>query len=106
MPAIHLIKKGETGLPPIVPVPSEPNTFTSGYWSLSEESARSFIGGSIYFHEHQGDPSFYGGIIVNTEKVAIGEYQGRIVFKFTYSPDCRGVRTSREGWSQEMKFVP
>jgi hypothetical protein len=51
MPAIHLIKKSNGGLPQIVPVLGEANAFTSGFWTLSEEKARSLIGGQIYFHD-------------------------------------------------------
>jgi hypothetical protein len=106
MPAIHLIKKSEAGLPPIKRVPDQANTYTSGFWTLSEQAARSFIGGNIYFHEHQRDPSFYGGKVLGVERVIEGEYQGKIVFMFVYFPDCRGVKTSRAGWSQEMKCIP
>ena len=105
MPAIHLIKKIEGGLPHIVPLPGEPNGYSSGFWTLSEKKARSFLGGKIYFHEHQRDPSLYGGEIVDADLTREGEYRGKIVFKLIFSADCRGVRTSNDGWSQEMKFV-
>jgi len=105
MPAIHLIKKSESGLPPIVPVSGEANAYSSGFWTLSEETARSLIGGQIYFHERQRDPSFYGGQIVDAHRTVGGDYPDKIVFKFIFSGDCRGVRTSSDGWSQEMKLV-
>lgn len=105
MTAIHLIKKTNGGLPPIVPVAGEANTYTSGFWTLSEETARSLIGGQIYFHEHQRDPSFYGGRIVDTQRTVDGDYPDKIVFRFVFSADCRGVRTTANGWSQEMKIV-
>ena len=105
MTAIHLIKKTGVGLPPIDPVAGAPRNFTSGYWTLSLETARSLIGGKIYFHEHQRDPSFYGGCILDAQRMVDGYYQDKIVFTFLYSPDCRNVRTSADGWSQEMKIV-
>ena len=100
MAAIHLIKKTGDGLPPIVPVAGEANTYTSGFWTLTEDAARRLIGGRIYFHEHQRDPSFYGGQILSVETS-----DGKIVFRFLFSQDCRGVKTSRDGWGQEMKVV-
>jgi hypothetical protein len=106
MSAIHVIKKSEAGLPPILPVAGEANTFTSGFWTLSEDSARSLVGGQIYFHERQRGPSFYGGRIIDTWRESHGEYAGKIVFKFVFSQDSRGVKTSADNWSQEMKFVP
>src|SRR5258708_6523145 len=104
MPAIHLIKKDE-GVPPIVPVAGEGNAYTSGFWTLSEEKARSLIGGQIYFHVRKRAPSFYGGRIVDAHRTVGGEYQGKIVFKFMFSEDCRGVRTSADGWAQVMKII-
>jgi len=103
MPAIHLIKKSEGGLPPIVPVAGEANTYTSGFWTLSEETARSLVGGQIYFHAHQRDPSFYGGQIVDAHRAVDGAYPDKIVFKFIFSADCKDVRTTSSGWAQEMK---
>jgi hypothetical protein len=100
MPKIHLIKKFEAGLPPIKKVSGEENTFTSGFWTLSEETAQALINGEIYFHEKQREPSFYGGKIVSIELV-----QDKIVFKFIPSPDCKNIKTSQDGWSQEMKIV-
>jgi len=101
MAAIHLIKKTDGGLPSIVPVAGEPNTFTSGNWTLAQGTARSLIGGQIYFHEHRREPSFYGGHILDTQTTA----DAKIVFKFKFSDDCRGVRAGQDGWSQEMKLV-
>ena len=105
MPAIHLIKKSQGGLPPIVRVPGEPNTYTSGFWTLSQETAHSLIGGQIYFHERQRAPSFYGGKIVDARLTVEGDYVGKIVFKFVFSRDCRGVCAGPGGWAQEMKLV-
>ena len=106
MPAIHLIKKSKAGLPPIVPVAGEANTYTSGFWTLSEDTARSLIGGKIYFHVRQREPSFYGGRILDAWREVGGQYPDKIVFKFVFSDDGKGVRTSADGWAQEMKLVP
>jgi hypothetical protein len=105
MPAIHLIKKPDDNLPTIKKVLDEENIYTSGYWTILEEKARGLINGKIYFHERQLDPSIYGGIITDVEKVSEGKYKGKIIFKFQLYPDCGNVRTPREGWSQEMKIL-
>ena len=102
MSAIHLIKKSEAGLPLIMRVPGEANTYSSGFWTLSMETARSLVAGQIYFHERQRDPSFHGGRIVEAERAPDSE---KIVFKFVFSPDHRGIRTTADGWAQEMKLV-
>ena len=62
------------------------------------------IGGQIYFHERKRDPSFYGGQIVDVHRAIDGAYPDKIVFKFLFSRDCRGVRTSSDGWAQVMKL--
>jgi hypothetical protein len=77
----------------------------SGFWTLSEEKARWLIGGQIYFHDRQNELSFFGGQIVDAHREIGGEYPNKIVFKFTFSKDCRDVRTPTDGWSQEMKLV-
>jgi hypothetical protein len=102
MSSIHLIKKSEAGLPQIVPVPGEPNTYTSGFWTLSEETAHTLVGGQIYFHDRQRAPAFYGGQIVAAQRAPDSD---KIVFKFVFLPDHRGVRTGADGWAQEMKLV-
>jgi len=51
------------------------------------------------------DPSFFGGKIIGVEIVHEGPYQGRVLFRFTYSANCRGVKTGRSGRAQEMKIV-
>ena len=89
-----------------MPVAGEANAYTSGFWTLTEERARALIGGQIYFHERQRDPSFYGGRIVDAHRTVGGEYPDKIVFKFIFSADCRGVKADQDGWSQEMKFDP
>lgn len=106
MAVIHLIKKTGNGLSPLKTVPGQPNTYVSGYWSLSEKTAQSLVDGQIYFHERQDDPSFYGGKVISFEQITEGEYRNKIVFKFLFTPESRGIRTTKDGWSQEMKLIP
>jgi len=86
-------------------VEGEDGVWTSGFWTISEETARLLIDGQIFFHEHQGDKSYFGGTILDVERVTEGDYQGKIVFKFKFSAACRGMKTTKGGLSQEMKIV-
>ena len=104
MPAIHLIKN-DRSLPRITPIRRGTNDYQSGFWALTEATARALIGGEIYFHERQTGPSFFGGIIKDAIKVEGGEYADRILFTFTSDQACKGVVTPRKGWAQEMKIV-
>lgn len=77
-----------------------------GFWKLTPEAAESLIGGDIYFHKKQKEPSFFGGKIlgfrVHEEE---DERHGRIVFRFEYSGECRNVQPGAGGWSNQMKIV-
>ena len=104
MPAIHLIKRN-TAEPRLVKVADDPLTYTSGYWSLTEARAKSLVGGRIYLHERQQEPSYFGGTITDAQPIRGGEHAGRV--EFTFQPDAAGknFRTPAEGWSQESKIT-
>jgi hypothetical protein len=104
MPRIHLIRN-DPGLPAITPIEPGSQIYRSGYWLISEARAQSLIGGQICFHDHQTTPSFFGGVIETFESVPAGEYHGRVLFIFRFDSSCKGITTSRDGWSQEMKIV-
>jgi hypothetical protein len=104
MAAIHLIKN-DPGLPQITPIAQGADIFRSGYWVMAEATANALIGGKIFFHKEQAGPSFFGGVIMSTEKVVSGEYAGRIVFIFKSDQACKGITTPRDGWAQEMKII-
>jgi hypothetical protein len=104
MGAIHLIRN-DPKLPQIKPVEPGSDLFQSGYWVISESTAEALKGGAIFFHEKRSEPSFFGGEIMGFQKVVAGEYAGRIIFTFKSNLSCKGVKTPRNGWSQEMKLV-
>jgi hypothetical protein len=78
----------------------------SGFWAIPSESAQVLVGGDIYFHKRQKEPSFYGGKIlgyrIHNED---DEYRGRIIFRFEYSAKHRNVSAGIGGWSYEKKIV-
>ena len=106
MPEIHLIKN-DPGLPSITPIGQQAGTgiYYSGYWVITEAKANTLIGGNIFFHKHQTESSFFGGVIKCAVKVDQGMYPGRIVFIFKEDQACRGITTAQDGWSQEMKIT-
>ncbi len=102
MAAIHLIERENL----FSRVADSQTEFESGYWAISETEARELIGANIYFHERQLEPSFYGGVITGVRvHQAKDLYTGRMVFRFEPKPQCRNVRTGREGWQYEKKIV-
>ncbi|OPY85477.1 MAG: hypothetical protein A4E72_01944 [Syntrophus sp. PtaU1.Bin208] len=77
----------------------------SGWWSIDENKAKELVGGEIYFHKKQQEPSFFGGIIGAYRIEEDGQHQGNIVFIFQYHAECRNVRTDKNGWSKKMKII-
>ncbi|MFA5689345.1 MAG: hypothetical protein WC959_09405 [Kiritimatiellales bacterium] len=103
MKAIHLIQKDPKLRP--CPVEKGSSTYKSGFWNISIGRAPEFIGADIYFHEQQMEPSFFGGKIVSFEIKENDPWAGRIIFILESLRDHKGVKTSRGGWSMEMKII-
>jgi hypothetical protein len=102
VPRIHLIEKKKL----MKRLANTDSEYESGYWALSEISAKALIGGEIYFHERQAGESYFSrqitGYRVDNESKS---YQGRIIFRFSYDNSCRGVTAGSHGWSNEKKLV-
>lgn len=102
MPAIHLIARGRLNVNPARDAEGE---WESGNWVVNEATASRLVGGDIYLHEKQSEPSYFGGTILSFRKLADGQDAERIVFRFRFSQAHRGVTTARDGWSQEKKIT-
>jgi hypothetical protein len=102
MRAIHLIQKDPT----LTPWPEQPGSkvYESGFWDLSIETASRLIGKEIYFHHKQTDGATFGGAITNARIEEDEPWRGRIIFTFIPSTALKGRKTSKAGWSQEMKI--
>jgi hypothetical protein len=101
VPSIHLVER----LGNLERVDDALNEWESGYWSVGEEVAGRLVGGRIYLHEHQSDPSHFGGEILSFRIHAAGPYAGRVVFRFRPAPAFKNVKASRGGWGNEKKIV-
>jgi hypothetical protein len=77
----------------------------SGWWNIDENKAKELVGGEIYFHKKQQEPSFFGGIITGYRIEQNTQYQGKIVFTLQYNAACRNVKTEKLGWSKKMKII-
>jgi hypothetical protein len=77
----------------------------SGWWNLDESKAKELIGGEIFFHKKQQEPSFFGGIITGYRTEQDAKNQDRIVFTLQYNSACRNVKTDKAGWSKKMKII-
>jgi hypothetical protein len=87
----------------ISPTSSE---WESGYWyRVGERTAVALIGGGIYFHRSQVEPSYGGGLITSYRIEQQGDFEGRYVFRYRPSPAFVGVSTGAEGWIRHKKLV-
>ena len=101
MPAIHLVER----LDNVHCVDTEKKEWESGYWVVSEETAKKLIGGHIYLHRGQNEPSHFGGEILAFHVHSSGSEAGRIVFRLRAAIEFKGVKAGRDGWGNEKKVV-
>ena len=100
MKAIHFVEK----LNKVRKISDTPLTYESGDWDVSETVASALIGGNLYLHTAQDEPSHFGGRILGY-RVLSTEPVGRIVFQIAPTMEHKGVRAGREGWGNEQKRV-
>ncbi len=102
MVSIHLIER----LNNVQKLQDDVPFWESGYWSISEETAARLIGADLYLHSGQLEPSHFGGKIVSYRVHRDGtDIDGRVIFRISPSSTYKGVRTGREGWGNEKKFI-
>lgn len=98
---IHLIEKQNL----FETIDIQEQIYESGFWAISEDTAKKSINGNIYFHKGQTKPSHFGGVILKYRVQNNGMFSGRIVFIFRAMIDHKNVKTSKTGWSNEKKIV-
>src|SRR5262245_57201273 len=100
MPRLHLIERDGR----FERVPSTKDEWESGYWKLTDAVAASLVGGDVYFHSAQKEPSHFGGKVLGSRVQADGPFAGRTVVRFRYTKAHRSVRAGLGGWSVEKKL--
>lgn len=101
---IHLIERGGAFKK------IEGNIIESWCWEIPARTAESLVGGDIYFHKRQKEPSYFGGKILayrvhDSDDGAFPLCRGRVIFIFESSREHRGVSAGEGGWSYEKKIV-
>lgn len=103
MPAIHFVERiGNTWK---ISNSAQPHEYESGYWVVSEDTATRLIGGDLFLHDGQKEPSRFGGKILGYRVQRGGDLDGRIIFRIQATGSHRGVKTPKEGWGNEKKIV-
>lgn len=105
MPAIHLIEKAGTAQG-LKAIDFKAGLWESGYWKVTEETAATMVGGSIFLHTSWSDLSHFGGQITGfSPHDAPGTTEhGRIIFHFNSRSDAKGVQAP-PGASGEKRIV-
>lgn len=98
MPRIHLIERAGN----VHRVAGSPDEWVSGDWVISHDTAAKLVGGDLYLHSNQSEPSHFGGRIVGWHPHT--KDTKRIVFVFIASKDYKGFRTGKDGWGVEKKI--
>jgi hypothetical protein len=101
MATIHLIEqKGN-----VWKVQGTTDEWESGYWVVAEETAAKLVGGNLYLHSAQAEPSHFGGAILGYRIQDGGPVSGRYIFRIRATVAHRGVQAGRAGWGNEKKLV-
>ncbi len=100
---IHLVEK-LTDDAHLRPVSNRPGEWETGYWVISDATAKSLIGGFVYVHKGQNLPSHEGGAILDIYYEP-GSDPKRRVIRFTSTSTAKNVIADREGWGNERKIV-
>jgi len=100
MHAIHFVEK----IGRYEQVDSLRDEWESGYWTVTERTARRLVGGHIYLHPGQLKPATIGGVITGY-RLEERNAKMRVVFTFTRDPALTGHVTSKQGWGNEQKRV-
>ena len=101
MPAIHLVERlGNTWK-----VQGTTDEWESGYWVVAPETAQKLVGGDLFLHSGQAEPSHFGGTILGFRVQSGGATDGRIIFRIRATVAHRGVSAGRAGWGNEKKLV-
>ena len=101
MPVIHLIER----LNKLKLIDLDQHEWESGYWKVSEKTAQCLVGGDLYVHGGQLEPSHFGGTILGYRVQKGGALDGRTIFRFRASMEHKGVKTNRKGWGNAKKVL-
>ena len=103
MPKVHLIERINN----VKLLSKERNEWASHCWAINEDVAKKLVGGEIYLHKSKDKPSHFGGIILSYEVMPDNAEKdaGRVIFNFRAGLEFKNVRTAKDGWGMEKKYV-
>lgn len=101
MQNIHLVEKSAL----YNRIAGTKNEWTTGTWTMNQETAKSLKGGNVFLHTAQKAPCYLGGKILGCEDTGDGK---RWTIHFEFNKDLVNTTTSycKNNWSVEMLLEP
>lgn len=99
--ALHVIEKDGLEEKHLKCVNKTKNVWNTGFWKVSDATAKSLVGGCIYVHTGQKASSHIGGRVISFNS----EDGGRKVFRFRAVKEMTNVFAGNAGWGNEKKVV-
>jgi hypothetical protein len=81
----------------------EGSIWETAYWIVSDSTAKSLIGGTVYVHKGQNLPAHAGGEIIDIYHEPDTKANLRVV-RFKSDPSAKGVIAEHKGWGNERKI--
>ena len=100
MTAIHFLERSDN----VRKTDRLKNEWESGFWALTEETARKLVGATLYLHRSKHQPSHFGGRILSYRIEQAGPSAGCVVFTLRAAVDCKAVKTDAKGWAKDHKI--
>jgi hypothetical protein len=98
-PRVHFIENKRR----MHPIPNS-SDWESGYWyRFGGKNAAGLIGGGIYFHTAQTEPSYDGGVITGYHIQPEGEFKGRYIFTYRPALEFVGISAGTGRWTWRYK---
>ena len=100
--AIHVVEKKTEGAH-LRRLKGSRTEWETGYWIVGDSTSKSLIGGMVYVHRGQNEPSHAGGKILQIYH-ELGSDPRRRVVRFRSTASGKGVIAESTGWGNERKI--
>lgn len=101
MTAAHFIER----TPNVRKTEPQTNEWESGFWPVTEDTARKLVGASIHLHRTKNQPSHFGGRILSYRIEQSGPSTGLVVFIVRATVDAKDVKVDSRGWTNDHKIL-
>jgi hypothetical protein len=99
--AIHCIERTDN----VRKTDKQKNEWESGFWPVTEETAKKLIGAFLHLHRSRSQSSHFGGRILSYRLETGGPRAGLVVFVVRATADCKDVKVDSRGWSKDCKIL-